>query len=62
MIHDTLLYLDFWIYFMGEVFHDSSWSSYFVDTIHQLVGNRDWSTLKNILFYPMAIFSGNHPI
>ena len=27
-----------------------------MDTIYQLVGNRDWSTLKKILFYPMAIF------
>ena len=27
-----------------------------MDTICQLVGNRDWSTLKKILFYPMAIF------
>lgn len=41
---------------MGEVFPDSSGSSYFVDTICQLVGTRDWSTLKKIFFYPMAIF------
>ena len=61
MIHDTLLYLDFWIYFMGEVFHDSSWSSLWTQSANW------WATgigllLRRYSFTLWQFFSGNHSI